>query len=621
MSESQTKTKSGTEETTAAETVKKSRKKKRSDDGSRETIESIAIAFILAFLFKTFQAEAYVIPTGSMAPTLYGRHKDITCDGCGFSFAVGASSEIDQESGELGWRLKDVYCQNCGKHNMAREAPVYNGDRILVNKQVSNYKRFDVVVFKNPEQGHVNYIKRLVGLPNETIRIRKGDIWAKRHDSDAWQIQRKEDPFIQKDIQLIVYDDNFPARPLLEQGWPERWVPAVESSDTGSVGNWIESENGWNADRDARTYSCSADTNELQWLRYRNFLPNESIWPDTAQVHPELPRPQATLITDFCTFNAYESRYSNWGDPVKPTGIYWTGDLTVNANVEVSEVKPGAVFVLQLVEGPLTFNCTIDLNSGDARVTKIGSESGDSTTLASGKTAMTGAGSYELTYANVDDRICLWVNGALIEFDSGGEYESSDVPHPDTGDLAPCGLASQGATVTVSSLLLERDIYYRNEALEFRQEQGMSRVQNPEHEVRRESELQMLTHDPAAWTQKYQMEVVIQLENYGDYTEYRLDENEYLMFGDNSSMSKDSRLFDFQTRPMNGVSSHRYAVREADLIGKALYIFWPHGIPFLNSGKGFTLWDHTGEEQLGSDDYPAIRVPFYPSISRMKKIR
>ena len=86
-------------------------------------------------------------------------------------------------------------------------------------------------------------------------------------------------------------------------------------------------------------------------------------------------------------------------------------------------------------------------------------------------------------------------------------------------------------------------------------------------------------------------------------------------------MSKDSRLFDFQTRPMNGVSSHRYAVREADLIGKALYIFWPHGIPFLNSGKGFTLWDHTGEEQLGSDDYQAIRVPFYPSISRMKKIR
>ena len=45
----------------------------------RETVESIVIAFILAFLFRTFEAEAFVIPTGSMAPTLQGRHKDIDC--------------------------------------------------------------------------------------------------------------------------------------------------------------------------------------------------------------------------------------------------------------------------------------------------------------------------------------------------------------------------------------------------------------------------------------------------------------------------------------------------------------------------------------------------------------
>ena len=33
----------------------------------RETVESIVVAFILAFLFRTFEAEAFVIPTGSMA--------------------------------------------------------------------------------------------------------------------------------------------------------------------------------------------------------------------------------------------------------------------------------------------------------------------------------------------------------------------------------------------------------------------------------------------------------------------------------------------------------------------------------------------------------------------------
>ena len=38
----------------------------------RETIESIVVALVLAFLFRTFEAEAFVIPTGSMAPTLMG---------------------------------------------------------------------------------------------------------------------------------------------------------------------------------------------------------------------------------------------------------------------------------------------------------------------------------------------------------------------------------------------------------------------------------------------------------------------------------------------------------------------------------------------------------------------
>src|SRR5215813_5214332 len=64
---------------------------------ARETIESIAIAFALAFLFKTFEAEAFVIPTGSMAPTLMGRHKDVVCPKCGFRYQVSASEEESED--------------------------------------------------------------------------------------------------------------------------------------------------------------------------------------------------------------------------------------------------------------------------------------------------------------------------------------------------------------------------------------------------------------------------------------------------------------------------------------------------------------------------------------------
>ena len=60
---------------------------------SRETVESIVVAVILAFLFRAFVAEAFVIPTGSMASTLMGRHIDVTCNECGFRYSCGASSE------------------------------------------------------------------------------------------------------------------------------------------------------------------------------------------------------------------------------------------------------------------------------------------------------------------------------------------------------------------------------------------------------------------------------------------------------------------------------------------------------------------------------------------------
>ncbi|MFM9197185.1 MAG: S26 family signal peptidase, partial [Planctomycetia bacterium] len=67
----------------------------------RETVESIVIAFTLALLFRAFEAEAFVIPTGSMAPTLMGRHKDLVCEACGRDFRVGCSAEEDDQSQSL----------------------------------------------------------------------------------------------------------------------------------------------------------------------------------------------------------------------------------------------------------------------------------------------------------------------------------------------------------------------------------------------------------------------------------------------------------------------------------------------------------------------------------------
>ena len=60
---------------------------------TRETIESIVIAFILAFVFRAFIVEAYRIPTGSMAPTLYGAHRTTICPDCGYEYAYEVQTD------------------------------------------------------------------------------------------------------------------------------------------------------------------------------------------------------------------------------------------------------------------------------------------------------------------------------------------------------------------------------------------------------------------------------------------------------------------------------------------------------------------------------------------------
>src|SRR5688500_6452646 len=56
-----------------------------------DTIEAIIIALIMALTFRAFIIEAFVIPTGSMAPTLLGAHFNVTCPQCGYSFTRDAN--------------------------------------------------------------------------------------------------------------------------------------------------------------------------------------------------------------------------------------------------------------------------------------------------------------------------------------------------------------------------------------------------------------------------------------------------------------------------------------------------------------------------------------------------
>ena len=226
------------------------------------TFEWLITAFILAFVFRAFVMEAFRIPTGSMADTLKGAHFRLACPQCGYQYDYGfvpreyGLPEDTVPSGnaplpvtrcpscgryptrlrcrrckqlydsrslmrENGFRrnrsLSDEipvlpsHCPRCSGELMSDEVmPVANGDRILVLKCIYQFfepKRWDVVVFKNPPDPTINYIKRLIGRPGEKIQIIDGDIYIDD------QIARKP-PKVQNELWMPVYHNDYqPVRP------------------------------------------------------------------------------------------------------------------------------------------------------------------------------------------------------------------------------------------------------------------------------------------------------------------------------------------------------------------------------------------------------------------------
>src|SRR5205809_7163896 len=105
-------------ETSAAERDEEARAEAKGG-GVKDTIESILVAFVLAFIFRAFVVEAFVIPTGSMAPTLLGAHMRFTCTDCGYRFDVNYSAEQSSNGDDIRIPPRStstyrVFCPNCG---------------------------------------------------------------------------------------------------------------------------------------------------------------------------------------------------------------------------------------------------------------------------------------------------------------------------------------------------------------------------------------------------------------------------------------------------------------------------------------------------------------------------
>jgi signal peptidase I len=59
---------------------------------------------------------------------------------------------------------------------MAMMPTLKNGDKVLMSKRIDELKRSDIVVFLYPHDQSKSYIKRIIGLPGETIEITNGKV-------------------------------------------------------------------------------------------------------------------------------------------------------------------------------------------------------------------------------------------------------------------------------------------------------------------------------------------------------------------------------------------------------------------------------------------------------------
>jgi len=115
--------------------------KKKESNSFKELLKTLLIAGSIAIFFRSLFFEPFNIPSGSMIPTLLvGDYLFVSKYSYGYSkysFPFGV-------------------------------VPI--SDRVLEETP----KRGDVIVFRKPGDESIDYIKRLVGLPGDTVQVKKG---------------------------------------------------------------------------------------------------------------------------------------------------------------------------------------------------------------------------------------------------------------------------------------------------------------------------------------------------------------------------------------------------------------------------------------------------------------
>ncbi len=138
---------------------------------TREYIESIVIAALIALVVRSFVIQAYKIPSGSMEPTLL----------------VGDHLLVNRMSYVIKMPFVDTVLFSTGKP-----------------------QRGDIIVFRYPEDPSKDYIKRVIATEGESVEIKNKAIFINgKKISDTWGNFRP-DSFTSRGLLPFIDKDNIP---------------------------------------------------------------------------------------------------------------------------------------------------------------------------------------------------------------------------------------------------------------------------------------------------------------------------------------------------------------------------------------------------------------------------
>jgi signal peptidase I len=86
---------------------------------------------------------------------------------------------------------------------------ISDGDRILVTTSIGEIKRGDIAQFRFPKDSEKFYMKRIVGLPGETIEIRAGSVFINGNGIEEDFVDSKFNQYSQDLSEQTIPEDHY----------------------------------------------------------------------------------------------------------------------------------------------------------------------------------------------------------------------------------------------------------------------------------------------------------------------------------------------------------------------------------------------------------------------------